>query len=643
MLTKDKQNRILYIGGMILLTAVVLFILAAFSMLRNPAITDNYLMDTKSSSYGWSYEILQEGKSGMAEPKFLSEYSMYFPGMNPEAIRITRILTEEMPSAELKLNPYGAGVEVFLEERLLYSDFQTDERDEAGFLLLTQEELNKVHSEFRTILFSLPEDYKGQELCVITYFKERSAENAPVFPILTCGQVEWAMASAETVLPIAILTLCAVLVVMLCILFVLDLSNGKPDCRILLLIMFFLLLFLDKAYESMPGSYSILMEKLDLSFLTGLYIAPLCLYLALHLRGKRLKYVLCGCTVLWFLYEIIFSYRIRQGFLSVWYDQGERGAFFLFAFMISAMGIERLRFGREERRSVRWYEIVLFCVSLFSVLLLHAEDWNGDFLFCIIQMVKSLVRGNCSAAVRFLSSAASVMATLVLIVEFIRRTYQNQVQVRVLEERSRYAMESYERMLSAEEATNAVRHEMRHHLTVLRELFRSQDAERAGRYLDAMETELHQIPTMRYSRNTLVNVIGGTYLDQAKELGIQVEHQFLVPENLNMADEDLCVFLSNMLENALNACKRIAPDQERFIRIVVHMEGNFLYIGCTNSVSDEKSAGMSAPERKENRRHGYGLAAMRKIAEKYGSVLKVDRSSGVFSVKSNLCLSEKSV
>ena len=94
----------------------------------------------------------------------------------------------------------------------------------------------------------------------------------------------------------------------------------------------------------------------------------------------------------------------------------------------------------------------------------------------------------------------------------------------------------------------------------------------------------------------------------------------------------MSVFLSNMLQNALEACQRIGPEKERYIRVDMQLRGNFLFIQCVNSAPDEDG------RRKERSRRGYGLAAMRRVAEKYNSVLAIERTPGAYSVMSDLCL-----
>lgn len=208
----------------------------------------------------------------------------------------------------------------------------------------------------------------------------------------------------------------------------------------------------------------------------------------------------------------------------------------------------------------------------------------------------------------------------------------------MLRERSRLTLEGYERTLRAEEATNAAKHEMRHHMTALSGLLQDGDTARAKEYIASVTDALDRLPTMRYCPNILVNAVAGSYLDQAKAMGVRVECSLKVPAELNVADEDMSVFLTNMLENALYACRRVSPERERYIRLKMALHENFLFIGCTNSAPDEQEAEELTGEERARRRHGYGLEAMRRIAEKYNSMLLTEHGNGSFTVKSNFSL-----
>lgn len=57
------------------------------------------------------------------------------------------------------------------------------------------------------------------------------------------------------------------------------------------------------------------------------------------------------------------------------------------------------------------------------------------------------------------------------------------------------------------------------------------------------------------------------YLTQAKDEGIRVEVSLPLPKQLPVPESDVCVLLGNLLENALSACRKLSPSQDRHIRV----------------------------------------------------------------------------
>lgn len=642
----EKENRRKYIIGILIVLAVIMFLLFVYSMLCRTDKADEYLMDTASHSYGWSYETLADGRVENVTPEFSDEYAMTLPGNPAEAVKITRIFTETLPYPNIKVQMFLCeGVEIFMEDGLLYSDFQGGERNEEGFLILDdgdREKLNENRTD-RMVEISLPDDYTGKEITVITYFAAGMEGGTPVYPILGNSETDYAGILVEAVIPVAAMTICAIFAVLMAMVFLMDISNGREDMRTLLLGLYFLLLFLNMAYHSVTGSASILVKYQNIICFSELYMMPLCLFLALHLTKWR-KYLLSGGTVIWFLYEGIRIFWNVQNELPVRTGRKEQGTFLLLLALAAALGMEYFS-GRKDKKIRKSYGLLLAAVTVLRILY-EAREWEGDVWRTLWNVVISTSTGNFFAAVSLLSDICASMCVVLLVLGFVQRTIDAKKMTSALEERSRLIMEGYNRMLRAEEATNAVRHEMRHHLTALMGIIKEQETERACNYISSVVTELEELPAAKYSRNLLVNIIAGTYLDRAKAQGIEVEYSLNVPPDLKIADEDLSVFLTNMLQNAMEACERMEPKEKKYIRVKMHVSGNFLFIGCVNSRAEEEKRkemeeAVSEESRREHRRHGYGMAAMERVAEKYGSILKVDKSPSEFSVGSNLCMKQE--
>ncbi len=480
---------------------------------------------------------------------------------------------------------------------------------------------------------TLPANYLGGELCVTTYFPEEGENLSPVYPYI--GN-EDSFIAPNVVLSLnsnVFMIIYALLALLIASMYLLDISNDDADAKSLLLSLYFLLLFLDAAYFSFTGYYSKLSAHTYLGVAQELYVAPLYLYLALRLK-KRWRYPLCGMVVLWVLYEGVRAFlNIRHGLIGIAESVGPESLAVLLVVAVAFCldSVKRVAHSWRGKKRLRAYGIIV-AVAVCAHIVNKIHVWGGARDYLLYGIWEALRMWNFEPIVSLVTSIVTTVVLIAVVMEFVRRTLRTRQEMSVLQERARQTMEGYKRMLVKESATNALHHEMRHHMIALSGILKSGDIERAARYADAVAGDLDQLPAGRYSQNMLVDVIAGSFLDRAWAQHIQVEHRLNVPPEMNIADEDLSVFLSNMLQNALEACERMGDGAERRIFVEMRLRGKFLFIHCVNSAPDE-------PVESENRPgHGYGLAAMRGIAEKYNSTLVIERAAGEFSVKSDLCL-----
>lgn len=624
-------------AGAAALLAVAAALVAMLSPMNHPSAEDTYLIDSQDMRFGWRYEVLADGAVREYEPRFAEDGYMMLLPEGVRAVRITRTMTEDVPDAELEWFCYQRGVEVFLDGELLHSDFSRAPRDANGFASPEAADWERIGREqsARRIRMTLPDDYLGRELSVITYFPAGYDSPEPVYPHLSSDLASVAGYVVACLKSNIVMTVYGLLALLIAGMYMVDAHNGGGDGRSLLLCLYFLLLFAFAATNSFFGycSQLVLWPEWIRDLLYRLYVAPLYLYLALRLKGSC-KWPLCAAVAGWILYEIIVTViRTRSGMTAYADIVGPLGLA-VFLAVITALIVQDLRQDQQDKRARRGF-VAAGCAVLLLYLIGRGNAWDslGDYLRDGIW--GAIVSGNFGPLVDLTTEVTSGIVLIVTITEFVRRTLRSRQEMSVLQDRTRQTMEGYERLLAAEDATNALHHEMRHHMTALSAILGEGDVGRASRYVEAVMGDLKQLPVGRYSQNMLVNVIAGSYLDRARAQWIRVESQLNVPPELNIEDEDLSVFLSNMLQNALEACERIEQGQDRYIKVDMHLRGNFLFIRCVNSAPN-------GPDTRGRRpRHGYGIAAMRSVAEKYNSVLVAERSPGEYAVMSDLCLPER--
>lgn len=625
----SSAQRRQYIFGTAVAFGVFVFIVGAFMLLSRTNIVD--ITMNPGDDMNWSYELISGSEARPASPELIDDCTVAFPGESCRAVRTKRILSEEMDGAQIGVYLYYAicGVDILVDGEMIYTSFKSAPRDEAGFAVT--DGLGPSRSE--TVEVYLPDDYLGKELTVVTYFTSETTEIVPVFPYLCSVDTAFAATSVVNVPPIVRASVCAIFALLTALVYVLDVSNGKAEKKVLLLTLFYTMLTIKEAFSSLAGSYSLFSEKLNmLDFVSELYMAPLVMFAAFCLTSWR-RWVLACATGLWFIFDCVKLIRSRMLYGAFYGRATDLIVLALYLLTLAFAIVEMKR--KKEIRPRKAYIIIYAGIAAAAAavrIIIAGAEWGGNVTEYIRQIVVEPFHGYFYTLMVFITHVCAVTATAAMIIEFAKRTLRTRELINALEAQNSRAMESYRRMAEAEEATYSARHEIRHHMLMLSGMLKDGEADRAREYASALTEEYDELPEGKYSKNTMVNIIAGSYLSRAKSRGIEVSYSFNLPETLPIADTDLCVFLTNMFENAVHACEKTDASKKRYINTKMYINGNYLFIGCTNS------APRSEPEAKKDRTHGYGLENMKRIAEKYGGIVKIDRLNGEFSIKSGLHL-----
>ncbi len=190
-----------------------------------------------------------------------------------------------------------------------------------------------------------------------------------------------------------------------------------------------------------------------------------------------------------------------------------------------------------------------------------------------------------------------------------------------------------EMLLSHFEEVRRQRHDIRHHLRTVDDLLRRGDIEQAKEYVRSVTDQIHEYHPETFCDNVFVNSTMCFYFQQAIESQIQLDINVQIPNsNANISDANLCVIFGNILENAIEACKRL-PCAERWIRLRTSVSGDMLFICMDNSFSGEIKTEENAFLSTKHSGRGSGLLSVQTIAERHDG-------SAAFRVQENVFQSE---
>ena len=177
----------------------------------------------------------------------------------------------------------------------------------------------------------------------------------------------------------------------------------------------------------------------------------------------------------------------------------------------------------------------------------------------------------------------------------------------------------------SEESIRSLRHDLKNHATTIQLLIEQGDMDRAMKYLDTLREEAAAPAGTFHTGNDLLNGILRQKLSPAMNQGINVDVSLNFHQGEFIEPFDLCVLMGNALDNAVEACLKIDPQDRRFIRVTGGPSANCLLIRVENSCVTEISASGNMPHttKADTVLHGYGLRNMRRVLKRYGGNLTI--------------------
>ena len=190
----------------------------------------------------------------------------------------------------------------------------------------------------------------------------------------------------------------------------------------------------------------------------------------------------------------------------------------------------------------------------------------------------------------------------------------------------------YESLKAAIEEARQARHDLRHQLCQLAALAEEGNLEKIKAYLSGAVSRIPSLE-LHFCENRAADGVVGYYCALAKRENIPYSVQIDLPECLPVDEINLCLVLSNLLENALEASLRTAPARRK-IKLTAYLHsGSLALIQVENTydgVIREKGGVFQSSKRKGD---GVGLQSIRYIAEKSGGVSTVTYQDGVFRAR----------
>lgn len=611
-----------------LLLAAVLAVLGGLVRLSrpDPAQAEVALTYTAADPHGWSFET----EDGPAEP-VLSDlgYLLGVPMETAGPLAATRIMEDTGDLNLLQFTYFDIGIQVFLDGKLLHTDFPGRDNRPDAFL----ENVDTEGIARNPLYITLPDDCAGQELRVVTYGPSWDGYRQPVVPILMGRFSDVVVWTTEAVWYVVAVTILSLLALSLLLMFLLGAQEGRRQWNLLPLAAYFLLATVPVALSgvvSIAAGLSIaqpLLHWIKLGYMDFLMV-----FLAMELRGWKRWLLLAGSAV--------------HALLSlIWVIWGVPGIFFNVetspvGLALLGLAAALMALSRREKAVFRWGLAGLCAAAGVMFAVWGVSQFGGlSLLYPIANPVTSLLMGNPRGFYTILCAVAGVLSAAWVAGEFVRGTLERRRREQALQMNHRLIQESYQAAEEKLRQNAAMRHEWKNQVAALH-LFQQQgDLAGLGRYLEELDGRLDALAPRQYTGHFVINTILQNAAARADALGVDFRAAAPVPPELGIETGDLCGLLLNLLDNALEAASQVPAPGAREVECVIKVKQGYLAVKCENTYAaplslDERGQLLTTKADRDG--HGFGMAKMQAVAEKYGSVLDVSFTDERFTVQTAL-------
>jgi len=169
--------------------------------------------------------------------------------------------------------------------------------------------------------------------------------------------------------------------------------------------------------------------------------------------------------------------------------------------------------------------------------------------------------------------------------------------------------------------TKSIRHDLHHHFMVIESFLNNKQYDDLTAYITNYNglIRTNDEPEI-YTDNNVINILIHHYQMLSEQNRILFDARCELTEPIRISDADLCGILSNLLENAVEACLRIKTGR-RIIHLGFLNMGDDLVIRVENTTDGSlKQSGKTFLSSKGEERIGYGITSVIAVAKRNGGV-----------------------
>ncbi len=259
-----------------------------------------------------------------------------------------------------------------------------------------------------------------------------------------------------------------------------------------------------------------------------------------------------------------------------------------------------------KRTIVALSTLALFSIGIFAMgMLIYSGKMHAAYnrIFLCIIMIGAIILD---------------LSLLVIINHSTQVGYYKKLNL-VIEQQLNNQLNYYERLEEVNQETRALKHDMRNHMLVINNLLKNGEMEELKSYVRDITQSVSVNERIIQTGNPIVDAILNEKYRNACDNQISIDVDLKLGKDIGIHAIDICAILSNSVDNAIEASRKIEEKDKREIKIIGRINQGYLIIQVINRVNEEVMIKNNAikTSKQDKRHHGHGISNIRNSVAKY--------------------------
>lgn len=272
--------------------------------------------------------------------------------------------------------------------------------------------------------------------------------------------------------------------------------------------------------------------------------------------------------------------------------------------------------GSLGKQHNKWLQLIILFPAVSSIMLtvlFYTSPRDEDVSLSIVVFAAILMIANIA---------------MIYVINSIEKATEQEQDLRLLRQQISIQTENYGALKKNYSVQRKSTHEFERHIQVLRDLLDRKDYETAQDYVRQLQADRTLKVFSISSNNSVIDVVLNQKHQVAQENGIKMRVKVNDLSAVAIKTNELVVLLSNLLDNAIEACLKFDGDKEIVCSI---LKEDSIYISIRNTSDPVTIVHGEIHTTKQNAaEHGYGLPAVKYILKQLDAEYTFDYHNGWF-------------